>query len=374
MNRKLVTSLSLLVLVLPVVSSCGVTSSSQRSVQVEPASPSEFTARQPSRSHPEPIAQRGALAVSDGSPNRPAPEQATTAPNNQADDVLGVGDGAVSVRAVAPTLPGGVRLGLNVKGRLEADAHGVRFKCSKQTVEIPYDSLIAAKTRVEKDKRLWFFTYVPAAGADEQILVVHHAVNSSETERLLEVIVDATGFERRDGVPGGTEYRRPGPRDAASIAALTKSTWSEFDRRVESTAPSLSVLEPSIEDRRSVSVSLTMVYDDGIDAGRVSLMYVGDGWLWLAQEITVALPGDDSMRFERVHSKVVQGGTCVEVMSTVLDRASFQRLASGGFAMEVPRVGVVRMPGYYFGGLVMAFDQAKTDHGVAEETATSGTR
>jgi len=88
----------------------------------------------------------------------------------------------------------------------------------------------------------------------------------------------------------------------------------------------------------------------------------------------VALPGDDSMRFERVHSKVVQGGTCVEVMSAVFDRASFQRLASEGFAMEVPRVGVVRVPGYYFGGLVMAFDQAKVDHGIVEGHATSGTR
>lgn len=374
MNRKLVTALSLLVLVLPFLSGCGVTSGSRRAVQVEPASPSGYTARQGTGSHTEPSARRGIPAVSDGSSDRPASEQATAASDTQADDVLGVGEGAVSVRAVAPTLPGGVRLGLNVKGTLEGDARGVRFKCSKQTVEIPYDSLIAAKTRVEKDKRLWFFTYVPAAGADEQILVVHYAANSSETERLLEVIVDATGFEKRDGVPGGTEYRRPGPRDAASIAALTTSTWSEFDRRVESTAPSLSVLEPSIEDRRSVSVSLTMVHDDGIDAGRVSLMYVGDGWLWLAQEITVALPGDDSMRFQRVHSKVAQGGTCVEVMSAVFDHASFQRLASEGFAMEVPRVGVVRVPGYYFDGLVMAFDQAKVEHGIAEENATSGTR
>jgi len=372
MTIKPVTALSWLALSFPLLSGCGVTSGSRRAVQVEPASPSDYAARQGTRSHTEPSARRGTPAVSDGIPDRPASEQATAASDTQADD--GVGEGVVSLRAVAPTLPGGVRLGLNVKGTLAVDPSGVRFECTKQTVEIPYDSLIAAKTRIEEDKRLWFFTYVPAAGADEQIFVVHHPVNGPETERLLEVIVDATGFERRDGVPGGTEYRRPGPRDGASIAALTTSTWSEFDRRVESTAPSLPVLEPSIKDLRSVSVSLTIVHDDGIDAGRISLMYVGDGWLWLAQEITVALPGDDSMRFERAHSKVVQGGTCVEVMSAVFDRSSFQRLASEGFAMEVPRVGVVRVPGYYFEGLVMAFDKAKVEHGIAEGNATSGTR
>ena len=103
-------------------------------------------------------------------------------------------------------------------------------------------------------------------------------------------------------------------------------------------------------------------------------MYVGNAWLWLAEEINATLPGDRSMRFRRVRSDVVQGGTCIEVMSASLDRAAFQGLASEGFAMEVPRVGIVRVPAYYFEGLAMAFDRAKIEHGIADEAAVPGPR
>lgn len=281
---------------------------------------------------------------------------------------------AVSIRAVAPTLPGGIQLGLNVRGTLTVDDRGATFTSSKETVTVPYDRLVATKTRVEDDSRLWFFTYVPEGGTDEQILIVSYPVNAQETEALLSTLVDATGFERRDGVPGGTEFRRPEPRDTSSIAAATSSQWSEFDRRVESTAPSLSIVEPSIEDLRSVSVSLSMIHDDGVDEGRISLMYVGEGWFWLAQQITAALPGDRTMHFTRSHSDVVQGGTCVEVMTAVLNRTGFAALGSDGLAMEVPRLGIVRVPDSYFRGLITAFDQAKSEHGVATSTAQATAR
>jgi len=272
-------------------------------------------------------------------------------------------EGAVTVRAVAPTLPGGIKLGTFLKGTLAVDNDAVSFRCSKQDVEIPYSRLVSAKTRVEDDKRLWFFTYTPVKGAKEQIFSVMCQEEGAPTDAIINVITGVTGFEAHDE-SGGIEYRTPVPRDPESIAAATKSEWSEFDRRIVSTSPEFVVLKPSIEDRRSVNVSLTMVHDDDIEVGRISLIYVGDGWLWLSQEITASLPGDEEMVFQRTHSDVPGGSTCVEVMTTTLDRAAFREFAKTGFAMECPHLGIVRVPAHYFGGLMMAFDNAKADHGI----------
>jgi hypothetical protein len=116
-----------------------------------------------------------------------------------------------------------------------------------------------------------------------------------------------------------------------------------------------------------------MVYDDGVEVGRVSLLYVGTDWMWLVPEMEVVLPGDTTMKFTRSYSNVTRG-QCVEVMTAMLDRSRFEELAEDGFAMEAPKLGIVRVPAYYFGGLVTAFDDAKEAHGVAPSTSETTTR
>ncbi|HKX45888.1 MAG TPA: hypothetical protein VJP77_04250 [Planctomycetota bacterium] len=253
-----------------------------------------------------------------------------------------------------------------MRGTLTIDSERTLFDNESRAVAIPHEKLIAASTRLEGADRVWFFTYLPDAETEEVTFIVNHREDPLTTEALVARLRNVSGFEQMASDPSRIEFRRPVVVNAASIAAAAKSDWSEFDQRLEIGTPSLVIHEATVDDLRAISLSLSMVHDDELEAGRISLMYVGDGWLWLAPNISASLPGDEELELKRTHSSVEQGGTCAEVMTALLPRSALEEMASTGFAMEVPLVGIVRVDAIQFAGLLKAFDEAKAEHGIGQ--------